>query len=189
MDDRAMDDRATPGIVEQILAIHAALDESRLPHAFGGALALAWCTQRARGTIDIDVNVFVESTRAREVFDALPEGITRDEASMRTCERDGQVRLWWGGTPVDLFTDTTDFHRAAASRRVVHEFAGARIPFLECSDLAVFKAFFSRSRDWVDLEEMVAAGTLDVAHLVGVLAVYLGIDDERVARARALADA
>jgi hypothetical protein len=183
-----MDDRgATPGIVEQILAIHTALDASRLPHAFGGALALAWCTQRARGTIDIDVNVFVDSTRAREVFDALPVGIMRDEASLRTCERDGQVRLWWRGTPVDLFTDTTDFHRAAAARRVVHEFAGERVPFLECSDLAVFKAFFNRSKDWADLEEMVVAGTLDIAHLVGVLAVYLGIDDERIERARALA--
>ena len=56
-----MSDRsAVPGIVEQILAIHGALGDARLPHAFGGALALAWCTQRARGTIDIDVNVFVD---------------------------------------------------------------------------------------------------------------------------------
>ena len=181
------DGSATPGIVEQILVIHEALDAARLPHAFGGALALAWCTQRARGTIDIDVNVFVESARAGEVFDALPEGIARDEASMRTCERDGQVRLWWGNTPVDLFTDTTDFHRAAASRCVRHEFAGARVPFLQCGDLAVFKAFFNRSRDWVDLEEMHQAGTLDVAHVVGVLAVHLGLDDERVARVRGFA--
>jgi len=32
-----------------------ALDDADVPHAFGGALALAWCTQRARGTIDIDL--------------------------------------------------------------------------------------------------------------------------------------
>jgi len=181
------DDAATPGIVEQILAIHRALDVAGLPHAFGGALALAWCTQRARGTIDIDVNVFVAAARAREVFDALPAGVARDDDSLRTCERDGQVRLWWGGTPVDLFTDTTAFHDQAASRRVVHEFAGARVPFLHCRDLAVFKAFFNRSKDWVDLEEMRDAGTLDVAHVVGVLAVHLGLDDERVVRARSLA--
>ena len=175
------------GIVEQILAIHDALDAARLPHAFGGALALAWCTQRARGTIDIDVNVFVDQSRAREAFDALPAGVERDNDALRTCERDGQVRLWWSGTPIDVFTDTTDFHREVATRCVVHEFAGARVPFLQCRDLAVFKAFFNRSKDWVDLEEMSAAGTLDVAHLVGVLALYLGLDDERVARARDLA--
>ena len=41
-------------LVERIVALHLALVKARLPHAFGGALALAWCTERARGTIDID---------------------------------------------------------------------------------------------------------------------------------------
>ena len=44
----------------------SALDDARIPHAFGGALALAWCTQRARGTIDIDVNVFVDRSRTAQ---------------------------------------------------------------------------------------------------------------------------
>ena len=47
------------GLPAKIVALHRALERAQLPHAFGGALALAWCTQRARGTIDIDVNVFV----------------------------------------------------------------------------------------------------------------------------------
>jgi hypothetical protein len=178
-----------PGIVAKILALHAALDAARLPHAFGGALALAWCTQRARGTIDIDLNVFVDTERSDEVFDALPVDVTRSDAELRVCRRDGQVRLWWGATPIDLFTDTTDFHRAVASRAVTHEFAGATVPFLGCSDLAVFKAFFSRGKDWVDLEEMLVAGTLDVDAVVGVLVQHLGIDDDRVSRLRALAEA
>ena len=46
-----------------------------MAHAFGGALALAWCTERARGTIDIDVNVFVDVSRTAEVLSALPDGI------------------------------------------------------------------------------------------------------------------
>ncbi len=48
------------GLPEKIIAIHEHLAAAGLPHAFGGALALAWCTGRARGTIDIDVNVFVD---------------------------------------------------------------------------------------------------------------------------------
>ena len=71
-------------------------------------------------------------------------------------------------------------------RVVVHEFAGASIPFLACSDLSVFKAFFNRSKDWVDLEEMIAARTLDIDRTLGVLVRYLGADDERVARLREL---
>src|SRR5437773_11210415 len=54
------------GLADKILAIHDAFDAVRLPHAFGGALALAWCTERARGTIDIDVNIFVVTWRGSE---------------------------------------------------------------------------------------------------------------------------
>lgn len=174
------------GIVQKIVALHTAFDTARLPHAFGGALALAWCTRRARGTIDIDVNVFVEADRAADVFDALPAEVRRSTDDLAQCLRDGQVRLWWDATPIDLFTNTTDFHRAAADRAVLHEFASQVVPFLCCSDVAVFKAFFNRSRDWVDLEEMFAAGTLDHDLVLGALVNYLGPNDERVARLRAL---
>ena len=53
-------------------------------------------------------------------------------------------------------------------------------------DLAVFKAFFDRTKDWADLEEMVTAGTLDVDRAVGVLSRYLGPTDERIERLRGL---
>ena len=66
-------------------------------------------------------------------------------------------------------------------------FAGTELPFLSCSDLAVFKAFFNRTRDWADLEEMASAGTLDLSRIVGVLSSYLGTGDERIARLRSLA--
>ena len=45
----------------------------------------------------------------------------------------------------------------AASRARWEDFDGEQLPFLACPDLAVFKAFFSRTRDWADLEEMQAA--------------------------------
>ena len=82
-------------------------------------------------------------------------------------ERDGQTRLWWETTPLDLFVNTTEFHEQLADRARVEWFDGAEVPFLSCSDLAVFKAFFNRTKDWADLEEMIAAGTLDVDRLVG----------------------
>jgi hypothetical protein len=174
------------GIVDKILIVHAALGTARLSHAFGGALALAWCTERARGTIDIDVNVFVDQTLAGKVFDALPVEVTWSSTDLANCIRDGQVRLWWAATPVDVFTNTTEFHVAAADRAVVHEFASHEVPFLCCSDVAVFKAFFNRTRDWADLEEMVAAGTLDGDLVLGALVHYLGRDDERVEHLNAL---
>jgi len=175
-------------IADKILAISVALDDKRLPYAFGGALALAFCTERARGTIDIDVNVFVGQDDAHVVLGALPPQVGRTDSDLRALERDGQVRLRWDQTPVDVFLDTTEFHVEAAQRRQLHEFGGRQIPFLGCSDLAVFKAFFNRTKDWADLEEMIAIRALNVDQTIGVLVRYLDEDDERVERLRGLTD-
>ncbi|HAP75305.1 MAG TPA: hypothetical protein DCR14_04415, partial [Acidimicrobiaceae bacterium] len=169
-----------------IVGLHLALAAARVPHAFGGALALAWCTQRARGTIDIDVNVFLPAERVDDVLRVLPPDVTWTAADRDLLSRDGQARLWWADTPVDLFLSTTGFHDDVAARARRERFAGHDIPFLSCTDLAVFKAFFNRTKDWADLEEMAAAGTLDRPRVVGVLAEYLGVTDERVARVLAL---
>ena len=60
------------------------------------------------------------------------------------------------------------------------------MPFLNCSDLAVFKAFYNRTKDWADLEAMREAGTLDLDHVMAVIREYLGNDDERLLRLKAL---
>ncbi|MEX2625803.1 MAG: hypothetical protein WD225_02905 [Ilumatobacteraceae bacterium] len=173
---------------ERIVAVHLALEGAGLPHAFGGALALAWCTRRARGTIDIDVNVFVDPDATDTVLAALPAGVARHDDDRRRLVDDGQARLWWDDTPIDLFLDTTAFHRDVGLRSCVEPFGDHSLPFLACRDLAVFKAFFDRTKDWADLEEMHAAGSLDVAAVVGVLVTYLGPDDHRVARLLALTE-
>jgi hypothetical protein len=85
-----------------------------------------------------------------------------------------------------VFLDTTPFHAAVGDRIRWEPFAGSDVPFLACRDLAVFKAFFDRTKDWADLEEMHAAGTLDVEAVAGVLAHYLGADDHRLARLLAI---
>ena len=173
---------ASIGLPEKMLAIHDGLDRAGVDHAFGGALALAWCTQQARGTIDVDVNVFVGPDRTDDALAALPDGVVATQSDRALLLRDGQARLWWGPTPIDVFLSTTAFHERVAGRVRWEPFAGALLPFLACEDVAVFKAFFNRTKDWADLEAMQEAGTLDVAAVVGVLATLLGRDDSRVAR-------
>jgi hypothetical protein len=175
------------GLPEKIVSIDRALTQAGFDHAFGGALALAWCTRRARGTIDIDVNVFVNIDRTRDVFSVLPEGVRYTEIDIERTQSNGQVRLWWEETPIDVFLNTTEFHDQIGTRTRVEKFAGALVPFLSCTDLAVFKAFFNRTRDWADLEEMAEAGTLDFDRLIGVLVRYLGATDGRIERLRSLA--
>jgi len=169
-------------LVEKILILHQTLTVAQLPHAFGGALALAWCTERARGTIDIDVNIFIPAKDFEIALTALPQDIKISKQDRAALKGDGQVRLWWEKTPVDIFLNNTLFHESIAKRIRWEKFSGKTVPFLSCQDLAVFKAFFNRTKDWADLEEMHNAGTLDVPKVRVVLIDHLGAEDERIAR-------
>ncbi|MEM7003765.1 MAG: hypothetical protein AAF529_23475 [Pseudomonadota bacterium] len=173
-------------LVDKIVSCHGLLRDGGIPHAFGGALALAWCTASARGTIDIDVNLFVGRDLIRPVLDLLPAAVAWGEQDVQRLERDLQHRLWWEQTPLDLFFNSTDYHEQLAARCRWESFAGEQIPFLSCLDLAVFKVFFDRTKDWADLEAMRDAGTLDVQFVAGVISHYLGADDPRLKRLLAL---
>jgi hypothetical protein len=148
-------------LASRLLAIHDALTQAKLPHAFGGAIALAYCTEEPRGTRDLDVNVFVDPARARDVLEALPDAVTVTDADLQAIEREGQRRMWWQDTPVDLFLDIHSFHEEVALGVRLMPFEGRTIPVLDCTALAVFKALFDRTKDWADIEEMANAGALD----------------------------
>ena len=166
-------------LAQRLLAIHAALGD--IPHAFGGAIALAYCTEQPRATIDLDLNVFVDAQDWQAAAAALPAAIVVTQQNSDELDRTGQTRCWWENTPVDLFFNTHPFHQVAASRVRQVPFAGQKIPVLDCTTLAVFKAFFNRTKDWADLEAMAEAGQLDVDAVGAFLKELLG-DDERLSR-------
>jgi hypothetical protein len=150
------------GLSERMLAIHDALVAGGFPHAIGGAIALGYCTLEARATQDVDINVFVPPWRTRDVFAALPREIAVTGLDLERAERDGQVRLRWELTPIDLFFSVLPFHDAV-ERNIRHvPFGDRTIPVLSCTALAVFKAMFDRPRDWIDIEAMVEARSLDL---------------------------
>lgn len=171
---------------EKVVAIHGALAD--VPHAFGGALALAYYAE-PRATIDIDLNVFVPVEEATAVLDRLLVlGITGDDAA-DALQRQGQVRLWWDRNPIDLFFSYDPFHDAARDAARPVPFADTEIPVLAADHLTVCKVVFDRPKDWVDIDAMVAAGApLDPAEILRWVSRIAGADDPRFARiARVLA--
>ena len=174
------------GLVDTIVALETALAGAQVPHAFGGALALAFHIEEPRGTRDIDVNVFLAPDQVDAVFAALPDGVTHGSADERRVRRDGQVRLFWDDTPIDLFFTTHAFHDAAEIHVDRVPFAGVTIPVLGATELVVFKAFFDRTKDWADIEAIAEAGTADLHAAIGWLVDLLGGDDPRVERLRGL---
>ena len=173
-------------LVEKVLDLAEAFDGAGVPHAFGGAIALAYFTEDPRGTRDVDVNAFVPENRPRPVLTALPSGVTVPAGTEDILARDGQVRLWWDDTPVDLFLDYAPLHAQAARGSRVVPFAGRQIRVLGPVELVLFKALFDRPKDWVDIATVVAAGAVDPARAREDLVALVGRDDPRIERWDAL---
>jgi len=80
------------------------------------------------------------------VFAALPAGVEHGAAEVAVALRDGQVHLWWEGTPIDMFFAVEQFHIEVGNRCRTVPFGGRLIRVLSAEDLAVFKAMFDRGR-------------------------------------------
>jgi hypothetical protein len=174
----------TPGgLASKIVAVHEMLDSMRVAHQFGGAQALAWY-RNPRATTDVDLNVTVAPANAEPILGAIAYlGVTVSEPDRAAIRRDGQARLEWDGSYLDLFFATLDFHQEMARRARQVSFGPVQIPILSPEHLIVCKAVFDRPKDWVDIEEMVAWGTeIDEPEVMRWIAEILGAGSEQRAR-------
>lgn len=179
--------RAEPSLPDKVVIIDEALAEAKIPHAIGGALALAYYAE-PRATIDIDLNLFVPTVQWEGTVDALvASGVSADELEPSTLLRDGQCRLWWGENPIDLFFANAPIHDAMRGEIRKVPFAGATIPILGPEHLAVCKAMFDRPKDWLDIEQMLlGTAGLDVSEIERWLIRMVGENDPRLGRLRNL---
>jgi hypothetical protein len=163
--------------------VHEMLDAIGVPHQFGGAIALAWY-RNPRATTDIDLNVTISPEDADPVLGALTHlGVAVTPADRDLIERDGQARLDWDGSYLDLFFATFELHREMAERSRRVGFGPVQIPILSPEHLIVCKVVFDRPKDWLDIEEMIAWGTaIEAAEALGWIAQILGSDSEPYAR-------
>jgi hypothetical protein len=176
----------TISLPERILAIERVL--VAVPHAFGGALALAYYAE-PRATIDIDLNVFLHADHYRDVAVPLVElGVAADDPqAVAAVARDGQARVMWDQTPIDLFFAYDPFHDAAGAARRTVPFADASIPIVSPEHLAVCKVIFDRPRDWIDIDAMLAADVpLDPAEILRWVGRIAGDGDPRYDRIAAV---
>jgi hypothetical protein len=188
-----MDEAEVPGRPEQgplpsekIIALRDALEESRLPYAFGGAVALFYYRD-PRSTTDIDLNLFLPPER-REEAETVLSGVYPLDVQQFDSEvgRSGQVRSLWGATYIDLFFADTDFHDSMAKRVRRFPFLDTEINVLSAEDLLICKTLFDRPKDWLDIEAVGISqqGKLDVGYINDWLGQFLPDDDPRLGRIR-----
>ena len=111
------------------------------------AHALAWCTRHRAHEHDRHrrQRLRVDGSGRRRRRSAGVGDHALGGATSTELLADGQTRLWWDETPVDVFLDTTPFHVSVGERIRWEPFGDVELPFLACRDLAVFKAFFDRT--------------------------------------------
>lgn len=167
---------------EKVVAIDKRLKGAQIPHAFGGALALAYYAE-PRVTIDIDLNVFVPATRIDEVNEALaPPGVAPLDVdqSQSALEQDGQCRIWWGINAIDLFFSYIELHDAMRKNTRRVPFGDDEIDILSPEHLVVCKAWFDRPKDWLDIEQvLVATDPFEAEEVSRWLHALAGADDHR----------
>ncbi len=174
-------------LAEKLFTIHDSLTEAGLAHAFGGAIALAYCVEEPRGTRDLDVNIFVDASQAESVLASLPREVRVRKKDVAKVKRDGQARLDWDGTPIDVFLNSIPLHDAVATAVVWVQLEGREIPVLDCASLVIFKALFDRTRDWADIEAIAIAAPEDIEGAATTIARLIGEDDPALEKLKALA--
>jgi hypothetical protein len=172
-----------PSLPEKIEALDGRLREEGIEHAFGGALALAYYAE-PRATDDVDVNVFLAPQQFARLTSALaPLGIAATAEDERLAVNEGQCRLWWGRTPVDVFLAYDDLHEAMRADVRMVPFGETRIPILGPEHLLVCKAVFDRPKDWLDIEQMLlCVEELDTDEALRLVERTTGADDRRLRR-------
>ena len=173
-------------LIDKLFAIHQGLEAASVPHAFGGAISLAYCVEEPRGTRDLDVNIFCDATDAKKVLATLPGGVRVEPADIEKVKRDGQARLFWEGVPVDVFLNNLPLHDDVASSVVWVFLEGKKVPMLDCASLVIFKSFFDRTKDWADIEAIALAAPEDIEAAVETIARLVGEDDPAFRRLEAI---
>ena len=176
-----------PSLPEKIEAIHRQLHAAHIEHAFGGALALAYYAE-PRATNDIDLNVFLAPSdfpRLQAALTAL--AVTTTDADRAAAARDGQVRLWWGKNPLDVFLAYDELHEAMRQQKRTVPFGPARIPILAPEHLLACKALFDRPKDWLDIEQiLLTVEELDSPQALRWVERGVGEHDPRLKRLQTL---
>ncbi len=152
-------------------------------YAIGGAIALGYWGQ-PRGTVDVDVTIFLEPGRPSSCLHLLEEmGCeVNDVRALDSLREHGFCQIRYLGVRVDVFLPTIPFYETARQRRRRVRLGENSIAVWDPEVLAVFKMMFFRRKDVADVEQIIRVqGTnLDRAWVRDQLVDMYGKRDPRI---------
>lgn len=165
------------------LGVAQVFEGSGVPYAIGGAIAYAlWGPPR--GTMDVDLNLFVPPDRVAAALEPLRRFGARFDSPDVGAEaaESGMVVGRVGPFRLDIFTPSIPFAWEAMHTRQRAKLRDQEAWFLSAEATCVFKLLFFRGKDVVDLERLVAMqkSRLDTAYVRRWTVEMMGEADERV---------
>ena len=136
--------------------IARALEDRSQEYAVGGAIALGYWGQ-PRGTIDVDLTLFLSPDKVAECIDCLLAlGCEVDRANAVPLLREhGFCRAFFRGVRIDVFLPVAPFYEFAKKRRTRVWLGDYQIWIWDAESLAVFKMMFFRRKDLADVEQII----------------------------------
>ena len=185
------DQKQPQDVVEVALQLAHFLKSRDVEYAFGGALALGfWAAPR--GTLDVDLTLFVSADEPDECVSVLQDGrcdVIRTDA-ISSLHEHGFCRVKFRGFQLDVFVPTISFYETAKNRRKSVTLSGAKVKIWDAETLCVFKMMFFRLKDLADVEQIIdVQGTeLDTQFVLDQITQIHGQRDPRVVRWQELAN-
>jgi hypothetical protein len=162
----------------------AEFESRRQEYSLGGAIALGYWGV-PRGTVDVDVTVYLPPDRPSECLWLLDEiGCEFSAAEAAESLREhGFCRLRYAGLQLDVFLPIVPFYETARARRRRVQLAGQAVMIWDAESLVVFKMMFFRRKDLVDVEQVIRTRgpQLDCTWVREQLAAMYGLRDPRIA--------
>jgi len=161
------------------------LDGAGQAYALGGAIALAyWGTPR--GTVDVDVTLFVPPDKPSECLWILQRIGCRMEtsAAVESLRDSGFCQVTWRGVRIDVFLPSLPFYERARQRRRQVTLGDRKVYIWDAETLAVFKMMFFRRKDIADVEQIfrTMGAELDRRWVRTQLVEIYGTRDPRIAQ-------
>ena len=142
-------------VIDVARHLASAFDLQQHEYAFGGAIALGFWSA-PRGTLDVDVTLFVDPDSPGSCIEALLDAdcTVNTTDAMDMIAQHGFFRADYRGFRVDVFLPINEFYETARLRRQELPLEGQPVMVWDAESLAVFKMMFFREKDFVDLKQI-----------------------------------
>jgi hypothetical protein len=161
------------------------LNDRGCEYALGGAIALGYWAE-PRGTMDVDLTLFLPVTRPSEVLWLLGEigcDVVASDA-IPSIQDHGFCKAEYAKLRVDVFVPLIPFYEQAKARRRKVQLGEQQVMIWDAETLTVFKMMFFRRKDVADVEQILQnqRSRLDRQWIREQLVEMYGQRDARIAQ-------